>query len=591
MSQAQGGEPQLNDKVAPSSSSGRADREVEINIRELIDRYLKPSTSFDLIEPIYDHVVYTARNEMLSGIEKKYSIYEASATLNSSKILILDENDIVVSGIRKYSLKYKDPRFINKLPDDQKAVYEKVAKRWGIMKTRLASGFDNKIYGPVYRLDPHFELPKGIDWKEFINQLINYKSAKDPRLVLFFKALLLRGFVMKYSPHTIMATNVGTGKSAFLGNVGSRYEKISANSLVGFSKGREEVHQGAINNQKFTITIEEVEAQMFGNFFSFLLTFLEEGRARVSTGGVEFEESGTCPFAITANPNALELNREDSAKLLLIKLSTNHLALGRRIGLLIFGNDYKSVVSKGGFDEVEWKMFFEFYRAIEEFCAPTIAKYIYGAKDVEQWLETPIEGYNKKLLEAYKVQDPDVADFLTAHLDQAFRHIRGGALAIAIVDNMDKLIELAELRTDVPPRLLRRILGDAEEALREIVMINLNSIRNMVSTIQRTPEMDKVIFMHLPKHIQETVLLVKNIKASSPSKGVFKVKDTKEYLPHDKYTNVDDLSRDLLFGYEQFRDILRSSFGFDIQVLEGDISVILTDKTEITVSSRDGKSR
>jgi hypothetical protein len=327
---------------------------------------------------------------------------------------------------------------------------------------------------------------------------------------------------------------------------------------------------------------------MFGNFFSFLLTFLEEGKARVSTGGIEFEESGTCPFAITANPNALELNKEDSARLLLVKLSTNHLALGRRIGLLIFGNDYKMVVSKGGFSEAEWKLFFEFYRAIEEFCAPVIEQYIYGAREFERWLETPIDGYNKKLLEAFKVQDPDVADFLTAHLDQAFRHIKGGALAIAIVDNMDKIVELAELKTDVPAKLKKHILSDAEDALKEIVRINLGSISNMVSTIQRTPEMDKLLFEHLPKQIQETVLLVKNIKSSSPAKGVFKIRDSDGYLSHMSYKNVDDLAKDLTVGYDQFRDVLRSSFGFDIQMLEGEISVILTDaKNEITVDKGD----
>ena len=546
----------------------------------MVKRYLKPSLSFDIIEPVYDHVAYLSNGEMLAGIERKYSIYEASPTLNSSRVLIVDENGIVVNGLRKYSLKSKDPRFINKLPDDQKAVYERIAKRWGITKNNFISGLENRIYEPVYRLDPHFEL-KDVDWKDFINQLINYKADKDPRLVLFFKALLLRGIVMKYSPHAILATNVGTGKSAFLGNVGTRYEKISANSLVGFSKSREEVHQGAISNQKFCVTIEEVEAQMFGNFFSFLLTFLEEGRARVSTGGVEFEESGTCPFAITANPNALDINKEDSARLLLVKLSTNHLALGRRIGLLIFGNDYKTVTSKGGFDEAEWKLFFEFYRAIEEFCLPVIEHYIYGARDVEEWLETPIPNYNKKLLEVYKVQDPDVADFLTAHLDQAFRHIRGGALAVGIVNNMDKLIELAELKTDVPEKVKRQIMDDAEAALKEIVGINLGSIGNMVSTIQKTPEMNTLIFTHMPKHVQAVVKVARNIKSSSPERVVFKIQDCGGYLQDTGYKTVDDLARDLIVDYSQFRDVLKSSFGFDIQMLEGEISIILTDKAEI----------
>jgi hypothetical protein len=146
---------------------------------------------------------------------------------------------------------------------------------------------------------------------------------------------------------------------------------------------------------------------------------------------------------------------------------------------------------------------------------------------------------------------------------------------------MDKLIELAELKTDVPEKIKRQIMDDAEAALKEIVGINLGSIGNMVSTIQKTPEMNTLIFTHMPKHVQAVVKVARNIKSSSPERVVFKIQDCGGYLQDTGYKTVDDLARDLIVDYSQFRDVLKSSFGFDIQMLEGEISIILTDKAEI----------
>ena len=546
-----------------------------IQIRELVEKYLSKAITLDMATKVYDHVHYQVVNGVLTG-KKRYSLYQASMTAKSDRILILDSDGLITAGVSKYTLVPLDPKSLN-LTLNEKREFEKVIKS--------GKGSLQKMFRPTYRLEGEFD-EMGIDWKDFIDQLINYKADKDPRLVLFFKALLLRGIVMKYSPHTILATNVGTGKSAFLGHVGKRYEKVSANSLIGYAKGNDEIHHGVIDEQKFCVTIEEVEAQMFGNFFAFMLTFLEEGKATVSTGGIEFSESGTCPFAITANPTALEINKEDSARLLFTKLSTNHLALGRRIGLLIFGNDYKQVVSQGSFNDDEWSLFFEFYRAIEEKCAATIMRDIYNNPEVEKWLETPIDEYNKDTMKMFQVQDDVVKDFLSAHFDSAFRHIKGGAVAIAIVDNMDKILQVAELKTFLPEKTRQKIMQDAEAALEALTTINMESITNMVTTIQKSNELTQTVFRSLPKPFREAVLLAQKIKEGTPTTITFQI--SRLGYPLTFYTTTDLLLKGLSKNHaESFNDTLSANFGFTIETVDNEPTIVLKNTEKIILKGKE----
>ena len=545
-----------------------------IQIKELVEKYLSRTITLDMITKVYDHTPYKVVNGVLTG-EKSYSLYRASMTAKSDRILILDTDGLITPGVSKYPLVPVPSTFLLDLTQNEKREFEKT--------TKDEKELIKNIFRPVYRLKGEFEME--VDWKEFINQLINYRAEKDPRLATVFKALLLRGFVMKYSPHAVIATNPAAGKSAFLGHVGKRYEKVSANSLIGYAKGNEEVHHGVIDEQKFCVTIEEVEAQMFGNFFSFLLTFLEEGKATVSTGGVEFSESGTCPFAITANPNALDINKEDSARLLFTKLSTNHLALGRRIGLLIFGNDYKTVVSQGSFNDDEWSLFFEFYRAIEEKCTATIMRDIYLNPAVENWLETPIDGYDKDTMKMFQVQDDVVKDFLSAHFDSAFRHIRGGALAIAIVDNLDKIYQVAELQTFLPEKTLQTIMQDAETALETLTAINMESITNMVSTIQKSDELTQMVFRSLSKPLREVVLLAQKIKEGTPTTITFQI--SRLSYPLTFYTTTDLLLKGLSkIHAEAFNDILSTSFGFTIEPVNNEPTIVLKNTEKIILKGK-----
>lgn len=556
-----------------------------MKIRELSEKCLSRAMALDMVTKLYDHVNYQVVNGVLTG-KKKYSLYEASMTAKAEKILILDADGLVVNGVSKYTLVPIDSELVN-LTHSESREFEKIAKRFGVYEktSSFQKMFKGKVFKPTYRLEVEFE-EMGIDWKEFIHELINYRAEKDPKLATVFKALLLRGFVMKYAPHSIVATNPSTGKSAFLGHVGKRYEKVSANSLVGYSKGNDEIHRGVVDEQKFCITIEEIEAQMFTNFFSFLLTFLEEGKATVSTAGVEFSESGVFPFAITANPTAVDVNKEDSARLLFTKLSTNHLALGRRIGLLIFGNKYKQVVSQGSFNDDEWSLFFELYRAIEEKCAAAIMHGIYLNPDVEKWLETPISGYNQDLLKSFQVQDDVVRDFLSAHFDSAFRHIRGGALAIAIVDNMDQILQVAELKTEIPKVMREKIMQDAEAALEELKEINLESIANMVTTIQKTDELTQTVYRSLPKPLREVVLLVQKIKEGSPNTITFPI--SRLDYPLTFYTTTDLLLKGLSrIRMGSFDDILAGNFGFTIETIKNEPTIILKDKEKIIMKGSD----
>jgi hypothetical protein len=179
-----------------------------------------------------------------------------------------------------------------------------------------------------------------------------------------------------------------------------------------------------------------------------------------------------------------------------------------------------------------------------------------------------------------------VRDFLSAHFDSAFRHIRGGALAIAIVDNMDQILQVAELKTEIPKVMREKIMQDAEAALEELKEINLESIANMVTTIQKTDELTQTVYRSLPKPLREVVLLVQKIKEGSPNTITFPI--SRLDYPLTFYTTTDLLLKGLSrIRMGSFDDILAGNFGFTIETIKNEPTIILKDKEKIIMKGSD----
>jgi hypothetical protein len=271
-----------------------------------------------------------------------------------------------------------------------------------------------------------------------------------------------------------MITPSNCGKSEFYDKVGKRVDKITKQTLLGSVRWVDEKSVGLFYDQYFPLIVEQVESQQVENLAGFLLSFLELGKAVVSGGGAEMEVRGACPFIITANPTSVLEKKETILNNLVMMLSRNSLALGRRFGIIAYGN-YAPVVAKE-YNDVEHRNIIEFYRSMEERCAGTLEK-IWNSQAVKEYCYTPIM-YDTEVHSIVDKCEVDVlSGFLSTFLKYSYPHTRGGSVNMAVVDLLPKIVAYEITQFGNLDAIIDEILERAKHYITEIKAINEESIR------------------------------------------------------------------------------------------------------------------
>jgi hypothetical protein len=485
---------------------------------------IRKVTKLEYINPIYSkpkHIILKEGEEEI--FDKEWTLYEAKPNVvGHPPILIFDTDGYVNLGRNNYPLQPYMPSNIddfeslwkNSMPAVVVKQVKKICENYAQTSEFEASTLlKHKIlHTPVPRLNK-LDILDNIDWIPFVeNEVLSFQAEKDKRIQLVFKATLPRGVEMKYNPHTLISTGSGTGKSYFYDRAGIRKDKVTAVSLIG-TIGKEGVIPGLVHNQQLPLCIEQLESQSAPEILRFMLTFMEMGTGSVSTAYGDLSVEGRCPFVITANPTGYETNKIATFRSLIDALGTNYIALGRRVGIIIYGSEkeYERVKSFEPLDEVEWNKRFEFYRAVEEYTYPVICA-LFKQKRVRTWLETPISNYENDVEQlASKIDDRAIAEFLRTHGSGAYKHIRGGALNCADVDYMKEFVNLRKTSyATIPSELIDQILQKADEYLEQLVTINLESIGNIPRILETEKGIIiKMIYQRLPKYVKEILVSAK----------------------------------------------------------------------------------
>jgi hypothetical protein len=307
-----------------------------------------------------------------------------------------------------------------------------------------------------------------------VQNVLSYNAEKDPALILMNKATLPRGFVMQYQPHTILLTNVNTGKTTFYKKIGLTLDKTTRVSLLGSIKGKEEQLAGLFDDQYYAICIEQLESQKIENLAGFALNFLEDGLATISGAGLKLLIRGAFPLVVSGNPITLSEDREIAFKDFLIYLGTNAYALGRRFGLLAVGN-YSAVVDKG-YDDIKHIEAIRIYRALEERAFNALTEF-WLHPQIQAWCKTPV--YTDSDRDLYdkikKCQTVEVRSFLFTHYNNSYQHIRGGALNCAVIDNLPLFVAHSLLGKSID-ELIPQLLQDADKYVPQLTSVNKKSI-------------------------------------------------------------------------------------------------------------------
>jgi hypothetical protein len=448
--------------------------------------------TFEIIEPLYQKLDFADTPEgVVANLGSK--LYRGLVASSTPPTYILDTRNVIHSKKTALPLTRIDQARMDEVFGPDERVY--ILKKVGVAKDP-GSGRDPRIEGwddlaqYTFETSFHFDealLAKYLDyttlkptqeWADLVKNIVSYKGETDPSLYTVYKAAIPYGYVMRYQPHTLVITPPNTGKTAFYEVIGSRYDKATKNTLIGTAKWTDDIARGLFDNQHYALTVEQIESLAIENVIGLLMTLLEQGWSLSGAGGATIRVVAACPFIATANPLALSGSHTAVMRDILAHLCRNSYAMGRRFGIIAF-NEYapiKDLAGTGGLDDVERKNLMETYRAMEERTTATLQKF-WNHPAIKEFCRQPV--YERSLYDEIEPCEViEVRSFLLAHYAHSYHHIRGGAINMALVDNLPRLagIEISGGMSDMLDIITEDIIEQAKANVETLKAINLASI-------------------------------------------------------------------------------------------------------------------
>jgi len=456
-------------------------------------------------------------NELIDS-EKEWSLYEACPDWNFPAIFMYDRERFVHPHRLDYALNTLEPveveEILLSLPKSILKRVISVAQKWGYKITRekeedeglfinnLSHNINTIFYKPVPILRD-LEYLRRFNWRDYVeNYVISYGLDIDPRLKKVRESTSLKGIEPRYNPHTLLVAKSGRGKSEFYEVAGEHYDRATDVTLIGTARSKSGIFPGVLHGSELPICVDQLESQNKPQVARFLFGYMEKGESQWGVGGVRFRVKGRSILVFAANP--LGSQSEKDFRYILDMLSHNP-ALGRRFGIIVYSNDFKPIKKKlSEREEREWKENIRLFRAVEEYAWPELRKIIKN-KSVEEWLNTPIPGYEERVKDlVLTVEDDTLKTFFENHT-LAQQRVRAAALYATLVYNLDK-IALREYS-------IEDLLREAEERLKAYVSINLESIATITSSIEEMREYRARSFFHsLPEYLKHIISAIELYK-------------------------------------------------------------------------------
>jgi hypothetical protein len=358
----------------------------------------------------------------------------------------------------------------------------------------------NAIFAPAPTLrDVRFL--ENIEWREYVEELLTFGAPVDSRLATIRAAYALRGVEGRYLPHGLLVANSGSGKSQFFKVWGQHWDKVTANTLIGYAKGKDEIYPGLIDHAEEVIAVDQVESADRANLTRYLLDYMEDGACSFAAGGISYRQRGLAPLVFIANPIGSGGEKDFQRTLEVVSYNP---ALGGRIAIVFYFTDLAVIrgtsYALGHEEEERWRRAKAFVRAVEDYCRGRL-RAIWKHPKVVEWLKQPIPGYAEKVAEIAKMlslTNPQLHEFFLNHATQAAPKIRAAALQAALLFNL-KDIALGTYDIDA-------ILREADGWLEKIVELNLASIANIVGDYEGKREQNvKAIFESLPNYAKAVI--------------------------------------------------------------------------------------
>ena len=552
--------------------------------------YMNPTTRFFSISHIYTKTTQKQNESgVFSGVEPEYTLYQAKIEDEYPPIIILAKdlwwNPKDLQASLQPLLKEDHPeRLIDTLPTkSEEKILKALNENCVFIATKDDEGKKKEKIDLVTPLLQHSLLMKpiprlrkidvleDIDWGQFISKLLSWDSPnKDPRLNLAHKAFLLKGVNPRANPHGIICTNAGTGKSIHFQIHAINYDKVKKNSFLGFAKSPTEIFKGTVDGTELPANIDQIEVGEWG-ILDYMFNIMERGEALISSGSVNIPIKSKSPFCFAANSLDSRLDTEKGFGLLLSHLTANP-AIGRRFGIIIYGNDYNVIDTRSSEESMnQWKTASSFFRAVEEYAKDELDK-IYQTSEIWVYLNREIEGYKEQVHQLTRgIENQTVRTFIMEHGGSGQIRLRAAALSASIVEHLD-IIALKRYT-------VTELITYAEETLSEFVQLNLQSIRNMIKSLDEEEQFFANSWIKTaPDYMKEIIYAVEVQRRKGILGQSFMINGI-EYKPSiETYTHISQCVQKLLkrkSGMTVYEDSCRRLFGFLIKPRGKDLEIIL----------------
>lgn len=243
-----------------------------------------------------------------------------------------------------------------------------------------------------------------------------------------------------YSPHTILVTKTKSGKTALAMNFLLRSvtdivadgKNITLAGLLGFSTSNE-TNPGLLNYVKGTAFIDEIQ-DSDKEAAQGLLTFLEYGIALVLKGKAPVLTKYSNTFVFMGNRKIAE-DMEAGFLQFLNLINENTEALGSRMGVVVYRDDIKDARADERYsDLVLQEQYFKKAVALRKVVSKWFLTLL-SQPEIRSWLNKEFDQEYLQQLDRIieTAKTTKVKTFIKAH-KSAYKHLRGGALRLALYD-------------------------------------------------------------------------------------------------------------------------------------------------------------
>jgi hypothetical protein len=528
----------------------------------------------------------------------KYKVYEAEIVKDGKKRIIFTEPSVnllsgtfvVLKPISLSTLIFRYREFFEEylLAEIRKKIKKKKTEK--VLLAELEEAWEKyEAYIHMEKLpdeliDEVLKIPNSLN--DIFDRMIE-RDKIDERIfysiimsVINFSAHVVPE-LQRYQCHTIIVTNTKAFKTTlalkFFGPE-NLYNSARASRLLGYSTA-EEVYPSDLEDKIEPTFFDELKLKNFEQyFFDTLLNLMENGVSTIGKGAKTLVTRTLTRFVFMSNVQNPQATQKDLASQLddFLKLfSLSSQPIGSRIGLLLFGNDFKTVEGNVSIDEKSIFLFKQICKKISVTIDESLRKY----KEIINWLETRDKEYEvqidlliKSLSQAYE----SVIGFLQGH-KEAYRHLNGGALLLAFIHYF--LENQHTLRTgEIDLQTLRKHFEHWGTVLKEW---NLQSFRKLIDCFKS--EIDEktyylLSFKKLFSYLQLFIILVgkalKEGKIIAESYNPIRcLEEHLNSLPQEwkkSYTHISKLVEKIQKRLED-ANILLKPFDVEIKEIEGEL--------------------